>query len=208
MFLSDLSIKRPVLTTCVMLALVILGLFSMRTLGWDLYPNVDIPVVTVSVTYPGASPDAVEQDVIKKIEEAVNPIEKVRRDQLHQPGRLRHGRDPVRHLAQRGQGPGRRALQARPDPRRTCPDTIKEPVIQKFDPAQTPVLSLVVKPGRRPQGHEPPGAHPHRRRVPQAAAGEHPRRGQGRGRGRLHPQHPGPGGAPEAGVPGPQPATR
>ena len=78
MFLSDLSIKRPVMTTCVMLALVILGLFSIRSLGLDSFPKVDMPVVTVSVIYPGASPDAVEQDVIKKIEEAVNPIEKVR----------------------------------------------------------------------------------------------------------------------------------
>ncbi|NTV75039.1 MAG: efflux RND transporter permease subunit, partial [Holophaga sp.] len=78
MFLSDLSIKRPVLTTCVMLALVVLGLFSIKGLGLDSFPKVDMPVVTISVVYPGASPDAVEQDVIKKIEEAVNPIEKVR----------------------------------------------------------------------------------------------------------------------------------
>jgi len=78
MFLSDLSIKRPVLTSCVMLAMVILGLFSIKGLGLDQFPKVDIPVVTVSVAYPGASPDAVEQDVVRKIEEAVNPIEKVR----------------------------------------------------------------------------------------------------------------------------------
>jgi HAE1 family hydrophobic/amphiphilic exporter-1 len=145
MFLSDLSIKRPVLTTCVMLALVILGLFSIRTLGWDLYPNVDIPVVTVSVSYPGASPDAVEQDVVKKIEEAVNPIEKV---------------SDISSTSQEGFGTvviefdiSRNVDRALDDVRsklgqirRDLPDTIKEPVVQKFDPAQTPVLSLVVRP--------------------------------------------------------------
>ncbi|MCE1228008.1 MAG: efflux RND transporter permease subunit, partial [Firmicutes bacterium] len=78
MFLSDLSIRRPVLTTCVMLALVVLGLFSMKGLGIDQYPKIDFPVVTVSIPYPGASPDAVEQDVVKKVEEALNPLEKVR----------------------------------------------------------------------------------------------------------------------------------
>ena len=68
MFLSDLSIKRPVLITCVMLALLVLGLFSLRNLGIDQFPKVDIPTITVSVVYPGASPDAVEQDVVRKIE--------------------------------------------------------------------------------------------------------------------------------------------
>ena len=43
MFLSDLSIKRPVLITCVMLALLVLGLFSLRNLGIDQFPKVDIP---------------------------------------------------------------------------------------------------------------------------------------------------------------------
>jgi len=44
MFLSDLSIKRPVLTTCVMLALVVLGLFSIKGLGLDSFPKIDLPV--------------------------------------------------------------------------------------------------------------------------------------------------------------------
>src|SRR5512145_2270593 len=145
MFLSDLSIKRPVLTTCVMLALVILGLFSMRTLGWDLYPNVDIPVVTVSVTYPGASPDAVEQDVIKKIEEAVNPIEKV--DEIYATSQEGFGTVTIQFDISRDVDRALDDVRSKLGQiRKNLPDTIKEPVIQKFDPSQTPVLSLVVKP--------------------------------------------------------------
>jgi hydrophobic/amphiphilic exporter-1 (mainly G- bacteria), HAE1 family len=154
MFLSDLSIKRPVLTTCVMLALVILGLFSMRTLGWDLYPNVDIPVVTVSVAYPGASPDAVEQDVVKKIEEAVNPIEKV--TEISSTSQEGFGTIVIEFDISRNVDRALDDVRSKIGQiRRDLPATIKEPVIQKFDPAQTPVLSLVVKPN---ESHRDMGA--------------------------------------------------
>lgn len=144
MFLSDLSIRRPVLTTCMMLALVILGLFSVRTLGWDLYPNVDIPVVTVTAQYPGASPDAVEQDVIRKIEEAVNPIEKV--DEIYCTSQEGFGTVTIQFDISRNVDRALDDVRSKVSQiRRNLPDTLKEPVIQKFDPAQLPVLSLVVK---------------------------------------------------------------
>jgi HAE1 family hydrophobic/amphiphilic exporter-1 len=78
MFLSDLSIKRPVLATMMILALVVLGLFSFRRLGIDLWPNIEFPFVGIRTTYPGASPEAVEREVTKKIEEAVNSVEGIK----------------------------------------------------------------------------------------------------------------------------------
>src|SRR6476660_3197064 len=74
MFLSNLSIRRPVFATVLMLSLATLGITSYRRLAVDLYPNVEIPVITVVTIYPGASPETVERDVTKKIEEAINPI--------------------------------------------------------------------------------------------------------------------------------------
>src|SRR5574338_965669 len=74
MFLSNLSIKRPVFATVLMLALATLGISSYRQLSIDLMPNVEIPVISIVTTYPGASPASVERDLSKKIEEAVNPI--------------------------------------------------------------------------------------------------------------------------------------
>ncbi len=145
MFLSDLSIKRPVLTTCVMLALVVLGLFSIRGLGLDSFPKVDMPVVTVSVVYPGASPDAVEQDVVKKIEEAVNPIEKVR--EISATSQEGLGTLTIQFEIERNVDQALEDVRSKIGQiRRDLPDTIKEPIIQKFDPAQLPVLSLIVKP--------------------------------------------------------------
>ncbi len=78
MFLSDLSIKRPVFATVLMLALVTLGLFSYRRLAIDMFPDVEIPVLSIITVFPGASPETVEREVTKRIEEAVNPISGVK----------------------------------------------------------------------------------------------------------------------------------
>ena len=74
MFLSDLSIRRPVFAAVIMLTLLTFGIFSYRRLGLDFFPNIDIPVVLITTTYPGASPETVEREVSQRIEEAVNPI--------------------------------------------------------------------------------------------------------------------------------------
>ncbi len=78
MFLSDLSIKRPVLATMLILALVVLGAFSYRRLAIDQWPNVELPFVGIETRYSGASPEAVEREVTKKIEEAVNSVEGIK----------------------------------------------------------------------------------------------------------------------------------
>ena len=77
MILSDLTVKQPVFATMMMVALVVLGIFSYRELPIDLFPDVDMPVVTVQTQYPGVAPETVETEVTKRIEEAINPIEGV-----------------------------------------------------------------------------------------------------------------------------------
>ncbi|MBX7098548.1 MAG: efflux RND transporter permease subunit [Myxococcaceae bacterium] len=74
MTLSDVSIKRPVFTTMLALLLVVLGLFGLRSLGTDLFPNVSFPVVVTTVVYPGAGPAEVESQVIKPLEDAIAGI--------------------------------------------------------------------------------------------------------------------------------------
>ncbi|MBI3131655.1 MAG: efflux RND transporter permease subunit [Acidobacteria bacterium] len=145
MFLSDFSIRRPVFTTCIMLALMVLGLFSVKGLGIDQYPNTDIPTVTVSIVYPGASPESVKQDVIKKIEEAVNPIEKIK--EISSTSQESVGTLIIQFQLDRDVDKALDDVRTRIGQiRRNLPDTIEEPVISKFDPAQLPVLSLVVRP--------------------------------------------------------------
>jgi len=74
MWFTRVSLKNPVFATMVMLALVVLGLFSLQRLKVDQFPNIDFPVVVVTAEYPGASPEVVESEVSKKIEEGVNSI--------------------------------------------------------------------------------------------------------------------------------------
>src|SRR5687768_10954545 len=78
MFLSNVSIKRPVFASVMMLALLVLGLASYRRLSVDLFPKVEVPVISIVTVYPGASPETVEREVSRRLEEAVNPIAGVR----------------------------------------------------------------------------------------------------------------------------------
>jgi HAE1 family hydrophobic/amphiphilic exporter-1 len=74
MWFTKVSIQNPVFATMIMLVFVVMGLFSFQRLKVDQFPNIDFPVVVVLTEYPGASPEIVESEVSKKIEEGVNSI--------------------------------------------------------------------------------------------------------------------------------------
>ena len=74
MWFTRVSIANPVMATMVMLAFVVLGLFSYQRLSVDQFPNIDFPTVVVAMDYPGASPEIVESEVTKKVEAAVNTV--------------------------------------------------------------------------------------------------------------------------------------
>src|ERR671924_836169 len=78
MFLFDVSIKRPVFATMMMVALVVLGIVSYQRLAIDEYPDLTYPVVIVNTTYPGASPEVMVREVSKPVEEAVNTVQGIR----------------------------------------------------------------------------------------------------------------------------------
>jgi HAE1 family hydrophobic/amphiphilic exporter-1 len=74
MTLSDVSIRRPVFTAMLSFAILVMGFLALRKLGTDLYPPVDFPMITVQVIYPGASPEDIERDVTKPLEDSVAGI--------------------------------------------------------------------------------------------------------------------------------------
>ena len=78
MFLSDLSVRRPVTATMMVLSLVVFGLIAYGRLEVREVPDVEIPVVTVTASFPGASPEVVETEITDVIEEAVSTIEGIR----------------------------------------------------------------------------------------------------------------------------------
>ena len=143
MFLSNLSIKRPVVATVMMLTLVTLGLFSVRRLPIDLMPEVEIPVLSILTEFPGASPEAVEREVSRKIEEAVNPIAGVK----HVASVSREGMSSIViefNLEVKINDVSQEARAKINSIRRELPEGMKDPVIQKLDFNALPVISLAV----------------------------------------------------------------
>ena len=143
MFLSDLSIKQPVLATMMMAALAVLGLTSYQALKVDLFPDVEFPVVTVTTRHTGASPETVERDVTKFIEEAVNTVEGVRHTEST-------SQEALSNIAVQFNA-GVPTLNASQDIRGKVaairgelPREIDEPIILRIDPASTPIVSVAV----------------------------------------------------------------
>jgi HAE1 family hydrophobic/amphiphilic exporter-1 len=143
MKLADVSIERPVFATMMILALLVLGLFSYFKLNIDQFPDVDFPYVTATTVLPGAGPEQIETDVTKKIEDAVNTIA---------------GIDHIQSISQEGvsiviiqfklEVKGQQAAQEVREKiaaiRADLPTDIKDPVIQRLDPASQPIFTLTI----------------------------------------------------------------
>jgi HAE1 family hydrophobic/amphiphilic exporter-1 len=144
MLLSDLSIRRPVFAAVMMLALVTLGLFSYKRLALDQYPNVEIPVLVITTQFPGASPESIERELSKKIEDAVNPIAGVK----HVVSTSMEGVSIVVVQFQLEVRINEAVNEARAKInaiRGDLPAGIEDPVIEKIDFASAPVISLAVR---------------------------------------------------------------
>src|SRR5256885_11283786 len=79
MSLSEISIRRPVFAWMLMAALIVFGGISFLRMGISQLPDVDFPVVSISVTLPGAAPEVMETDVVDVIENTVTTIQGVRK---------------------------------------------------------------------------------------------------------------------------------
>lgn len=144
MFLSDLSIKRPVFATMMMLALVVLGLFSYRRLNIDQFPDVEFPFLVIQTRYTGASPESVEREVSKKIEEQVNTVEGVK--QIESTSTEGFSTIVVQFNL------GTKVMDAQADVRakidairQDLPKDIDPPVISRANPSDQPIFVLAVQ---------------------------------------------------------------
>ncbi len=141
MILSDLAIRRPVLTTVFTAAILVVGFVGYRSLPVRELPDIDYPIVSVTTILPGASPEVVETEVTEVLEEEINAIEGIKTltsvsgeqtsliTAQFQLGRdinvaLQDVRDKVSEL--RGE----------------LPDDVEEPVVEKLDPEAFPIIWL------------------------------------------------------------------
>ncbi len=144
MILSDLSIKRPIFASVMMLALVTLGIFSYKRLAVEMFPNVEFPLVSVVTSFPGASPETVEREISKRIEESVNQVAGVK----HVFSTSREGVSTVTVQFQLEQKVNDCAQEVRAkigSIRGNLPKGIDEPIIQKMDFNAAPVAALAVQ---------------------------------------------------------------
>ncbi|MBW8299113.1 MAG: efflux RND transporter permease subunit [Hydrogenophaga sp.] len=143
MFLTRISVTHPVFTTMMMMALLVMGIFSFQRLGLDQYPNVDVPIVVVMTTYPGATPETVETEVTRPVEDALNSIS---------------GLDEITSTSYEGRSvvtakfklevQGAVAAQDVRDKvaaiEADFPDDVDKPIISRFNPSDQPILSIAI----------------------------------------------------------------
>jgi HAE1 family hydrophobic/amphiphilic exporter-1 len=140
-------IRRPVFATMLTALLVVLGTFSYRDLGVDLYPNIELPVVTVTTNLKGASPEEIETQVTKPIEEMVNTvsgIEELRSVSLEGVSVITVTFALERKLADAAQDVRDKVATVL----RLLPEGTDPPVVQKFDVESLATISLAVSGSR------------------------------------------------------------
>jgi hydrophobic/amphiphilic exporter-1 (mainly G- bacteria), HAE1 family len=144
MILSNTSIKRPIFATVMILALVVLGIFSYRRLSVEMFPNVEFPVVSVVTKFPGASPETVEREVSKRIEEAVNQVAGVKH--VFSTSRESVSSVVVQFRLEEKVNDAAQEVRAKISSiRGTLPSGIEEPIIQKLDFNAAPIAALAVQ---------------------------------------------------------------
>ncbi len=143
MWFTRVSIANPVMATMVMLAFVVLGLFSLQRLKVDQFPAIDFPTVVVQTDYPGAAPEIVETEVTKKIEEAVNTIAGI--SQLY--SRTYEGTSVVIvqfNLDMDGRKAADDVREKISAIRPLLRDEVKDSRVSRFDPASRPIYTLAL----------------------------------------------------------------
>jgi HAE1 family hydrophobic/amphiphilic exporter-1 len=142
-------IKRPVFTTMFILVLVVFGIRSYPELGVDLYPDVDLPLVGVTVTYEGTAPEEMETLITKPIENRVSQVSGIKTIT----STIREGFSQTVLEFDIGVDPKAMASEVREKVatvRRRLPDDIDEPTVQNFDTSSQAIAAYTFASDVRP----------------------------------------------------------
>ncbi|HLL17258.1 MAG TPA: efflux RND transporter permease subunit, partial [Rubrivivax sp.] len=143
MFLSEFSIKRPVAMVVIIIGLMALGLLALSKLRVNQIPDVEQPVLTVGISYPGASPDTVEREVINRIEKALQGISgvyQVRSTASEGNARLVMQFNFDKNMVEAAD----EVRNAIGSVRHKLPTEIREPVLQRLDPSAQPIMQMAL----------------------------------------------------------------
>ncbi|MFN7143307.1 MAG: efflux RND transporter permease subunit, partial [Myxococcota bacterium] len=143
MWISDFAIKRPIVTIVLMVSLVVFGIGALLLLDTDEFPEVNPPVVSLAIPYPGASPETVEREVISPLEDAlaaISGVDKIHSTSLDSFGIVILEFDFEKDLQQATQDVRDKISETRQD----LPPEMEEPIITRFDPQDLPIVSLTL----------------------------------------------------------------
>ena len=143
MLISDFAIRQPVITVVTMLALGVFGVFALFNLDTDEFPDVQPPVIAVSVPYPGASPDSVEREVVNPLEEAISGISGV--NKINSSSLDGFATLIVEFVFEKDLQEATQQIRDEISAiRNDLPPEMEEPILTRFDPADLPIVSLTL----------------------------------------------------------------
>ncbi len=143
MILADVCVRRPVFATMLVGVLVVAGWFSYNGLTLELMPKVEMPVVTVTTTLPGAGPEEIEAQVTKVIEEAINTVSGI--DELRSVTREGLSQIIVQFVLEKDLGIAAQEVRDKVGTvLADLPEDADPPIVEKFDIDATPIATVTV----------------------------------------------------------------
>jgi len=150
MVLSDISIRRPVFATVINLVVLLVGLIAYDRLAVRLIPNVDTPTINVSTSYPGASAQVIESQVTQPIEDALSGVEGI--EYMQSVSREQSSQVTIRFRLNRDADGAASDVRDRvAQARQFLPEEVDEPIIQKQEADQQPIIYLAFSSDRHSQ---------------------------------------------------------
>ena len=141
--LAEICVRRPVFATMLILSLTVVGLFSYKSLGVDLFPKIDLPTITVTVINPGSSPQEIETEITDKVEGAVNTISGI--DELRSTSVEGVSQVFITFLLEKNADIAAQEVRDKVNLIVSdLPETAEQPIVQKLDTDAAPVLRIAV----------------------------------------------------------------
>jgi HAE1 family hydrophobic/amphiphilic exporter-1 len=141
--LAEICVRRPVFATMLILSLTVVGVFSYRSLGVDLFPKIDLPTITITVVNPGASPQEIETEITDKVEGAVNTISGI--DELRSTSVEGVSQVFIGFLLEKNPDIAAQEVRNKIDLIvNDLPVTAEQPIVQKLDTDAAPVVRIAV----------------------------------------------------------------
>lgn len=141
--LAEICVRRPVFATMLILSLTVVGLFSYKSLGVDLFPKIDLPTITITVVNPGASPQEIETEITDKVEGAVNTISGI--DELRSTSVEGVSQVFITFLLEKNPDIAAQEVRNKIDLiANDLPVTAEQPIVQKLDTDAAPVVRIAV----------------------------------------------------------------